>query len=239
MIQVIDNFDLQQIADSGQCFRWEKIEDNIWRIPAKNKILVISQHKNQFELSCTEKEFREYWEEYFDLKTDYKKMMESGKKYQDVFLNQAIKHGAGMRILQQDFWEVLISFLISQNNNIKRITKIIQNLCQEDIFPSPEMLFEMNLTDKGLGYRDIYIKDAAKWKISEEGRSFTDIKGVGPKVEACIRLYGLHELQYCPMDTWMKRIVLEEYNGKKPKWMDSQYAGYFQQVCFYYKRMVL
>ena len=93
----------------------------------------------------------------------------------------------------------------------------------------------MDLSDKGLGYRDVYLKSAAEYWISGR-RDLLEIKGVGPKVEACIRLYGMHEMSFCPIDTWMKKLIAEDYGGVMPKWMDDPNAGYFQQLCFCHKR---
>ena len=95
----------------------------------------------------------------------------------------------------------------------------------------------MDLSDKGLGYRDVYLKSAAKWEL--DGKTdLMEIKGVGPKVYACIRLYGCHDMAYCPIDTWMKKLISEDYGGVMPAWMDDENAGYYQQLCFCHKRRI-
>jgi len=242
----VSHLNLEQIADSGQCFRWEKQkEENSYHIPYKDHCLFVTQqseNRDEITISCTEKEWETIWHFYFDMDTDYAKMDEAGYLYEDLFLQEALNFSRGMRILRQDFWEVLVSFLISQNNNIPRIKASIGKICEKQIhFKTPEEILSCSLSDCGLGYRDEYLLDAARWMLTNdwtkcERDSIRSIKGIGPKVEACLRLYGLHELSFCPMDTWMKRIVKEDYMGIKPKWMESPYAGYYQQLCFYYKR---
>jgi N-glycosylase/DNA lyase len=236
-----DHFDMIQIAESGQCFRWSRQEDGSWSIPFRDKCLIAEQKGDNLIFECTEEEFDSYWKKYFDMETDYGMMEKTGLSLKDPFLERALHFGSGIRILRQDFWETLISFLISQNNNIPRIRHSIEKLCDREIFPSPGEILMKDLTDCRLGYREKYLREASKWMIEYENGNqkseLSGIMGVGPKVEACVRLYGLHELNFCPMDTWMKKIVAEDYHEIMPDWMHSKYAGYYQQVCFYYKRM--
>lgn len=263
MKQNIKHFNLNQIGRSGQCFRWEQLGEDTWQIHAlvrrqesvtkeitgTDMQLTASQRGEEIELSCTEEEFEKYWKRYFDLTTDYEQIEETGHAFQDPVLEEAMQFGNGMRILRQDFWETMVSFLISQNNNIPRIKGAIAKLCMcQGKFPLPQEILERDLESCRLGYRDKYLKAAAQWMMvkkqaGEESPEagfaghLSEIQGVGPKVEACIRLYGLHDLSFCPMDTWMKRIVREDYENVIPQWMNSPYAGYFQQVCFYAKRL--
>ena len=250
-ITKIDHMNLSQIANSGQCFRWHQINENTYRIPAFGKSLDISQNGERFTLSCDEDEWKHIWELYFDVGTDYKEaeqiIMESG----DEFLKEAYSFGEGLRILRQELWEVLISFIISQNNNIPRIKKSIEKICGESggNFPGRHELLEMNLSDKGLGYREKYIRCAAEWyegcfngTVPIQQMSFEkakellmDIKGVGNKVADCICLFGLHHLEAFPIDTHIKKILNREYDGRLPEWTASKYAGLFQQYIFYYE----
>lgn len=250
-ITQIDHMNLFQIANSGQCFRWQQINENTYRIPAFGKSLDISQNGEQFTLSCDEDEWNQIWKLYFDVDTDYKEaeqmIMESG----DEFLKRAYLFGNGLRILRQELWEVLISFIISQNNNIPRIKKSIEKICSESggNFPGWQELLEMDLSDKGLGYRDKYIKCAAEWyegclngtvhiqdmSFETAKKTFMNIKGVGGKVADCICLFGLHHLEAFPIDTHIKKILDREYGGDLPGWTASEYAGLFQQYIFYYE----
>ena len=167
----------------------------------------------------------------------------------DDFLKAAYEFGSGIRILRQDLWEVIISFIISQNNNIPRIKKSIEKLCNEvgGRFPSCYEILDMNLSDKGLGYRDKYLEDAASWwmwegeyaesrlrQTKEPKRHLLEVKGIGNKVADCICLFGLHHLDAFPVDTHIKKIIDREYDGELPDWAKSKYAGLFQQYMFYY-----
>ena len=241
----IDHMDLHQIANSGQCFRWRQIEDNSYIIPAFGKELTISQDGNTFILSCDENEWNSLWRNYFDLETNYNEVENIIMESNDDFLKAAYQFGSGIRILRQDLWEVIISFIISQNNNIPRIKKSIQKLCDEvhGVFPNNQHLLYMDLSNKGLGYRDKYIKDACKCCIymeigggyNHDKKELMKIKGIGNKVADCICLFGLHHLDAFPIDTHIKKILDREYNGKLPDWAESKYAGLFQQYIFYYE----
>ena len=143
---------------------------------------------------------------------------------------------------------MIISFIISQNNNIPRIRKSIEKICAENNGKFPEWydLINMDLADKGLGYRDKYIRNACYTRAT----TFTDddlesgyanakaqlmkIKGIGEKVANCILLFSLHYLDSFPQDVHIKRILDREYNGKLPDWAKGKYAGLFQQYLFYY-----
>ena len=241
----IDHMNLHQIANSGQCFRWQQIEDNSYIIPAFGKELTISQDENTFILSCDENEWNSLWKNYFDLDTDYNEVENIIMNTNDDFLKAAYQFGSGIRILRQDLWEVIISFIISQNNNIPRIRKSIEKICAEvdGRFPTCHEILDMDLSDKGLGYRDEYLIDAADWWIWEDEcplveepkTEFMKIKGVGEKVSNCICLFGMHQLDAFPVDVHIKRIINREYNGELPDWAFGKYAGLFQQYIFYYE----
>lgn len=119
----IDHMNLYQIANSGQCFRWQQINDNTYKIPAFGKELIISQDGNTFILSCDENEWNSLWRNYFDLDTNYNEVENIIMESDDDFLKAAYQFGSGIRVLRQDLREVIISFIISQNNNIPRIRK--------------------------------------------------------------------------------------------------------------------
>lgn len=242
----IDHMNLHQIANSGQCFRWKQINDNTYKIPAFGKELTISQDGNTFILSCDENEWNSLWKNYFDVDTDadYNKVENIIMESNDDFLKTAYEFGSGIRILRQDLWETIVSFIISQNNNIPRIKRSIEKLCDEvgDRFPTCHEILDIDLSDKGLGYRDEYLINAADWWIwkdeyplvEEPKTELMKIKGVGEKVSNCICLFGMHQLDALPVDVRIKRIIDKEYNGKFPEWAESKYAGLFQQYIFYY-----
>ena len=248
----IDHMDLNQIANSGQCFRWLQTDEETYTIPAFGRKLTISQDGNLFTLSCDESEWNSLWKKYFDVDTDtdYDEAENAIMNTDDEFLKAAYRFGSGIRILRQDLREVLISFIISQNNNIPRIKKSIEKLCSEadGRFPDNREILAMNLSDKGLGYRDKYLEDAVLWwmregeyteailrNAKEPKKLLMDIKGVGNKVADCICLFGLHCLDAFPVDTHIKDIINREYGGIMPGWVNDKYAGLFQQYIFYYE----
>ena len=133
-IHITDDFDLDRIADSGQCFRWKKDDSDdsgAYRIIHKGHCLKIRPLGNaMFRLSCSEDEYREIWHDYFDFGENYRSVRERVSREEDPFLADACEYGKGIRILRQDPWEMLVSFIISQNKNIPAIKKSIELLCE-------------------------------------------------------------------------------------------------------------
>ena len=173
----INNLDLAQTADSGQCFRWKRLDDGRFEVVAFDRCLMIRQMGNDFELSCDEGQWRDIWAPYLDMDTDYEDIGTRIESSEDDYLKEAYTYGSGIRILRQDLWETLISFIISQNNNIKRIRNSIEAICDKaalplsgDIpagstgryrFPKPGEIDRefFNERELGLGYRDGYLAD--------------------------------------------------------------------------------
>ena len=245
-------FDPEKICESGQVLLgWTKLSEDTYEVVSAGKRAEVTKTL----ISCPDCD-NDFWSEYFDLACDYEKIEALAPK-NDKFLKKALEHGRGIRILRQNLWETLVSFIVSQNNNIPRITKtlnIIQKKAMEKTgcrcFPNPEELYEIreDLGDCGLGYRDAYLK-----KLSEELHSgirelkfdsdtekaykeLLSVTGIGPKVANCVLLFGLHRMERCPVDTWMKQVFANHYDGKEPAWTKSPYAGYYQQVAFFYER---
>ncbi|WP_130861120.1 DNA-3-methyladenine glycosylase family protein [Bacilliculturomica massiliensis] len=170
---VIEHMDLAQIADSGQCFTWTRLDEGCYAIQALGRCLVAVQEGDRFFFSCSEDEFRQVWSHYFDLERDYGQLKRRIDP-EDAYLRAAVEYGGGIRVLKQDLWEVMVSFLISQNNNIGRIRNSIRGLCGEYgrkmpmdggrfyyAFPRPEELAaagEADFIRLGLGYRAKYLK---------------------------------------------------------------------------------
>ena len=207
-------------------------------------------------------DFKKIWYKYFDLETDYKKIGENITTLHPI-LKKAYIECSGIRILRQEPWETLCSFIISQNNNIPRIKKIIKSLCdlfgdkiensKEKSFPSSEVISKLNLEDLEpirSGFRAKYILDAAR-KVSSkivdfnkiENLDYIDaknelmkIKGVGPKVADCVLLYGFHRLEAFPEDVWIKKVMNKFFKNESPK-IFGEYAGIAQQYLYHYSRM--
>ena len=261
---ILNDFSIEEICDSGQCFRMNKLEDGSVEVIAKGKYLIVRQNGSSVEFSCDENEFEDVWKPYFDIdqKTDYGKIKASVDK-EDLYLSNAIKFGDGIRILNQDLFEMIISFIISQRNNIKRIKACIKKLCEKygekrqcgDViyydFPTAEALYNADIEDirsLGVGYRDAYIKRAAEaiykgdfdmdrlWNMGyEEARNYLlTLHGVGAKVADCICLFALHKVDAFPRDTHIISIVDKEYNGEFPFEKYEGYAGVLQQYMFFY-----
>jgi N-glycosylase/DNA lyase len=258
---IVKNIECLNIAlslDCGQAFRWRVENDNIWCGVVKNKYLKIKQNENNIIFyDTTEEEFNLIWKEYFDLERDYASILSS---YDEKSLNSACEAYNGIRILKQDEWEAICSFIISANNNIPRIKGIIERLCEnfgERVgerfsFPTPEKIAELEVSDLEIiraGFRAKYILDAAK-KISTKevdieeikNMSFEDakkellkIKGVGEKVAQCALLYGFGRLEAFPQDVWVKRIVSELYPDGLPKCIKGT-EGIAQQYLFHWRR---
>ncbi len=258
----IDDLDLEQTFECGQCFRWNREEDGSYTgialgYPANMKLdggtLVIEGSGD-----------REFWEEYMDLKSDYGEMQRAICSGECEILPEAVKRGSGIRILRQDLWETVVDFIISQNNNIPRIKGCIEKLSELHgeyagefrvkewyAVPSPEKLASLtveNLAPVRLGYRDKYLIETAKEWLKRDECGRCDVgcfTGVGPKVESCIRLFGMHDLESFPIDVWVKRLMNRFYgfDEKDRAGMDAfakehfgEYAGLAQQYLFYYIR---
>ncbi len=267
MIEItVDNMSLRQIAESGQAFRWEKLDDrhNRYSIVAYGKYLEITQTGTKsFLLDCNEADYLETWERYFDLRTDYEEIQLMACQG-DARLYEAAIQGYGIRILRQPVFETIITFLVSQNNNIPRIKATIEKLCerfgrsmtapggqQYYAFPEPKDLADIDkLQGLGLGYRDKYIVAAARIAASGciniaglEAEDYSTAKliltnflGVGEKVADCICLFSLHKLEAFPVDTWVKKIEEKYYGGRFPQEKYEGYQGIMQQYLFAYIR---
>ncbi|WP_044975985.1 DNA glycosylase [Ruminococcus sp. HUN007] len=246
-------FDLAQTLDCGQAFRWSRRPDGAFEGDFLNEHLVISQQSSdEFLLhGVSEEKFLGVWKDYFDLDTDYSAFIE--RFSDDETLSQAAEFASGIRILRQDPWETLCSFIISQNNNIPRIKGIIGRLCEKySGFPDYSTLAEEtaeSLAFLRAGFRAKYIEDAAKRIASHEislekiksmptddaRKELMHICGVGPKVADCVLLFGMHRLEAFPVDVWMKKVMERFYPDGMPECAKGL-EGVAQQYLFHYVR---
>ena len=256
----LSDFSPRKIFDCGQCFRWEPQPDGFWRGIAWGRVLKLRQTEGRIELDCTKEEFENVWYDYFDLGRDYAALRRrlSGSKY----MSEACAFGEGIRILNQEPWEALCTFIISQCNNIQRIRGIVDRLCRlfgdkldEELFtfPAPERLCalsEEELAPLRSGYRAQYILCAARAVCSGELdlqalrsadaqtalAALTALPGIGRKVAGCVMLFGLGHTEAFPVDTWMRKALNEYFEpGFDPKVFGND-AGFAQQYIFYYSR---
>lgn len=236
-----DSFNLVHIFECGQCFRWNKENDGSYTGVFKNNVLNIKEEngKIKFQGIC-EGNIEDVVKDYFDFNTDYTKIKETLSKV-DEYLEESIKFGNGIRILNQDLWEVLISFIISANNNIPRIKGIVERISKQYgkeikfqgkafyTFPTPEELSKASieaLRKLGLGFRDkrvyettqkikqreIDLNEIAKIEDTNKIREILEtMPGVGPKVADCILLFGLKRFEVFPIDVWVRRVMNDLY----------------------------
>lgn len=257
----VRELDIEKTFECGQCFRWNADSEGVYRGLAMGFPARIWNEGESVYIS-TEGPL-DMWREYFDLDRDYEEISRgfNGGEY----LERCIEAGLGIRILRQEPWEALCSFIISQCNNISRIKGIVERLCHgfgERVdfegetyytFPAPELLAGLlpeALADLRSGYRAAYIINAANAIVSGElklkelidcdyktaHKKLMEIHGVGTKVANCVVLFGLYHMEGFPIDVWIKRALAEHF----PKGFDpatlGKYAGLAQQYIFYYSR---
>ena len=259
----VSDFDLAKTFECGQCFRWNADENGEYTGIAFGRAARLRRCGNSVFISGSLEDFKTIWHGYFDLDRDYAKIRQ--QLCVDDFMKRATEFGEGIRILQQDKWEALCSFIISQNNNIPRIKSIIDKLCNEFgesiefdgtqyfTFPSAARLAALDaesLASLRCGYRAQYITESAKMVVNgvvhldslsqctpEIARAaLKKLHGVGDKVADCVMLFGLHMLDAFPVDVWMKRAVAGHYGADFDPGIFSPHAGIAQQYIFHYMR---
>lgn len=263
MIELADcDFSPQHTFLCGQCFRWNICPDGAFEGVAFGKYAKISKQASSVFISCDVEHFNDIWYNYLDLNRDYSQYDALFGK--NDFMRQAIDFGRGLHILAQEPWEALVSFLISQCNNIPRIQSITERLCSlfgEKIivngktfftFPTAEILAQVSLEDLSplrAGYRAAYILNAAKSVASGEidlnalktqdtqaaRAEIMKLHGVGRKVADCFLLFGLSKMDAFPVDTWMKKAAPLYGDGLDISCF-GECAGIAQQYIFYYAR---
>ena len=259
----VSDFDLEKTFECGQCFRWNADEAGVYTGVAHGRVASLRRAGDSVFISGTIEDFETIWRGYFDLDRDYAEIRQ--RLCIDDFMHRATAFGEGIRLLRQDKWEALCSFIISQNNNIPRIKGIVNTLCNEfgDVvvfegdeyftFPTASVLANLNtdsLAPLRCGYRAEYIIRAARMVAdgsidldalaqSSPAAARVTLKtlhGVGDKVADCVVLFGLHMLDAFPLDVWMKRAVAEHYGPNFDPNLFSPYAGIAQQYIFHYTR---
>ncbi len=272
-----EDLDLAHSFECGQCFRWNRLDSRTGngsvqvtdaRTESDSYIGVVGEYACRATLDCGTLTLEVsggdelFWRNYFDLDTDYS-LIKARLIEAEPRIAAAIESGYGIHILRQDCYETLISFIISQNNNIPRIKKCIEGLCEKFghvigggalySFPTPEALAQATPADLAalkLGYRDKYIIEASK-RFLREGEPCKDTissyLGVGPKVASCIKLFGMGCVDAFPIDVWVKKIMADMYGFEESdiKGMQrfaaekfGELGGYAQQYLFNYYRNV-
>lgn len=275
VIENVRDFHPEHIFECGQCFRWNRQDDGSYTGTAMGRTVNIRlcPEGDEGEKACAGKviiknaspeDYEKIWREYLDLDRDYgriKQRLSAG----DEVMENAVAAGRGIRILKQDLWETIVSFIISQNNNIPRIKGCIEKLSAlagerlEDYdgqavyaLPTVERLARLEADDLApvrLGYRAPYLIKTARMVVEkglpENYEEVSALCGVGPKVANCITLFGLHDLSSFPIDVWVRRVMSEMYGfeEKDVRGMAAfaaerfgELGGIAQQYLFYYIR---
>lgn len=263
IVYVSDLFDLEKMIDSGQCFRAVRLPKGIYRFITGSQVLYLQKvSAERYEVSCEQADWERVWSPYFDLNRDYRKLC-SQIPEGDGFLRLAAETGAGIRILRQDAWEMLITFLISQRKSIPAIRSVVEMLSQRYgtkiqtpwetlyTFPTPEQMRYVCREDYlacKAGYRAPYLCDAVNKVLSgfldlEKIAAYPDdkllsaleeVRGVGVKVANCVALFAYGRTACAPVDTWIQKIIQQEYGGRNPFEGYGGAAGIMQQYFFYY-----
>ncbi len=247
ILEDVSDFDIEDILECGQCFHFLKIADHEYHICAKGRFLHIKQEcggvNKVIFYNTTISDYEEVWKDYFDMSTDYQHIKTMILSIDDR-LETAIRAKAGIRILHQDFFETLISFIISQNKQIPHIKQLVHTLSlrygtrvdgyDEYLFPDVDELNEVSvdeLKECKVGFRAPYIRDAVSrvyngdikedelkcMSVQDAREKLMTIHGVGEKVSNCVLLFGLGRMDVFPVDVWMKRIMEFMYFGKDTK----------------------
>ena len=255
ILKNIKSFQPEHIFECGQCFRWEKLQDGSYTgVFKRNVINVKKEGKDVIFTGICDGIIKDECEEYFDLNTNYEEIKKKLSLVDD-YLKQSIEYGKGIRILNQDLWETLISFIISANNNIPRIKGIIKRLSKTYgntiiwngnkyyTFPTPEELSKASIEDLrklGLGFRDVRVYETTKIvnenkEILEDLQNEKDVDvlrekllefpGVGPKVADCIMLFST-----------LKKLEVFPIDVWVRKEKYGNLAGLAQQYLFYWRR---
>ncbi|SMC23003.1 N-glycosylase/DNA lyase [Clostridium acidisoli DSM 12555] len=239
VIKNIKNFELDHVFECGQCFRWNKTETGSFIGVAFGRVIEVEKQNNDLIIYNTNKEeFNNIWFEYFDLNRDYTKIKEELSK--DELLKKSVDFGKGIRILKQEHFELLISFIISSNNRIPMIKRAIATISEkwgEKIkykdkvyysFPTIEKLYDKTIEDFekcSTGFRAKYIANTCENVYKNNGilehifslnddECHTELQkftGVGPKVADCIMLFSMQKYSAFPVDVWVKRAMMHFY----------------------------
>lgn len=240
----LSDFELVHIFECGQCFRWQKENDGSYTGVIKYGVVNIKKDDDKVVISGSfDANDKEKICDYFDLNSDYASIKRK-LELNDENMKKAIEYGYGIRILNQDSWEMLISFIISAANNIPRISKTIENISRaygqkitwnkKDYykFPTPKELSKATVEELrtlNLGFRDKYVYNATKMVCAGEvnleeiekmnykdaKKELMKIQGVGEKVADCILLFSMRKREAFPVDTWIKKVMSQLYNESK------------------------
>lgn len=264
-VQIRDDFDPDKILESGQCFRPRKQAEGWYRFVSGRQLLYLRPLRSgTYTVRCEPGAWDTFWHGYFDLGRSYAALR--GKlDSRDDFLQRAMEYGRGIRVLRQDEWEMLVSFIISQRKSIPAIRRAVELLSERFgerlgsdsegpvyAFPTAEALCcagEQALQECGLGYRTRYVLHAAQQaaegtldlkklaSLPDEAlfARLMELDGVGKKVANCVCLFGYGRVGRVPVDVWIERLIRDEFAGQDPFPQFGLEAGIVQQYLFFIK----
>lgn len=247
---------MEHTFDCGQCFRWRRGEDGSYIGVAGGRAARLSCEDGDIVIECTDGDFDAFWRAYLDLDRDYGEIKRA-VSVNDT-MSSAVEYGSGIRLLRQEFFETLISYIISQNNSIPNIKRVVERLCAAYgagfdfcgemffAFPEPETLAALEPADfraLGAGFRDRYISGAARLVASgelseaalcamptaEARKRLMEVKGVGNKVCDCVMLFSLGKYDLFPTDTWINKVMAECFGATSVKTAKSEGERLFGQ----------
>lgn len=237
----VNDFTLSQILECGQCFHFDKLDEEVYEVVAFGRAVKMEQTDKMLRIyGSSMEDYEGIWKLYLDMDNDYGLIKQSVIKA-DGALKTAVDEKSGIHILNQDFFETLISFIVSQNKSIPQIKQCVKNISHRFgdevigyngeafyVFPDVQRLHdatEEELRECKVGFRAPYIKNATEavysgavtkekldeLDIAQARELLMTIKGVGEKVANCVLLFGLGRREAFPVDVWMKRIMEQMY----------------------------
>lgn len=254
VVNNIQDFELAHIFECGQCFRWRKNIDGSYTGVIRQGVINVKKNENNVTFTgIVDGDMEDICKDYFDLDRNYGDIKKSLCE-NDENMKIASEYGCGIRILHQDPWEMIISFIISAANNIPRISKTIENISKAYgkeiiynqnkyyLFPTAEELSKATIDDLrklNLGFRDKYVFEATKrvnegvvnietlktMPTLEARKELMKIPGIGAKVADCILLFSMGRMESFPVDTWIKKIMSELYVDSTNITKINQYAS--------------
>lgn len=248
---ILDNINIKEILLSGACFRSKENDDGSITTILKDRVVIIKQDGNKINIKSSNYDnLKEIIYNYFDIYRDYEsinnELISNNKD-----LSQMINKCKNYRILNQDSFEMCISYIISQNNKVSRISSSIEMICKDYgkkisfegndyyLFPTYEDLKNISvekLHSYKIGFRDKYIRDYLdkyetllnidELNTTDALKALTSVKGIGLKVASCILLFGYKRLDVFPIDTWVRKYISENYNIKNDMKSIKEFASY-------------
>ena len=264
-VTIADDFDMAKIAHSGQCFRARALDRDAWLfVTGEHAVLIRALGADLYDVSCGATEWDAVWRPYFDLDRNYG-ALRAKHKNRFPFLDTAMDFGRGIRVLRQDPWETLMTFILSQRKSIPAISHGVEAIAARwgrrtvlsgteiSFFPTPPQMTGCctdDFRELGMGYRSAYMAEAhcavlsggldlgslASLSDDDLMARLQSLHGVGIKVASCVALYAYGRTAAAPVDVWIRRVIDTHFGGENPFPLFGEDAGLLQQYMFYYMK---